>query len=341
MEARTLAQIIGATGRSSSARRALILVCLVALAGCGSTDSVDEPSLVATDDAPRRVEAHPTSDASEPAATPPRDAKADGASSADSRETADHHPPAASNDVGPPANPPAVTPTQQALRERAERYWSAKQAQDWATAFEFEPRRIRENATVEEYVEWKEENEPLVTEAYEIDRVLVDASLGWVDVTSRERFRMLEDAEPQQTRRWEKWWHDGEAWMPVPAKVQEAFPESPAVRDADQERVLREAVIESWEARRQTDWGMWYDLIDPRDTENIPRDEFIQKADQLRFLSYDVKWVQVIGERGRVRIEFMFKPNDPSLTKLPPEPKSVTETWVPIDGVWYQDFTQN
>jgi hypothetical protein len=77
-------------------------------------------------------------------------------------------------------------------------------------------------------------------------------------------------------------------------------------------------------------------MLTPADREAIPLDQVMQEGSGLHFLNREVEWVQVIGDRGVIRVRYEVKPKDPNLSKMPAEWTPVTESWVRVDGQWYR-----
>lgn len=234
--------------------------------------------------------------------------------------------------------PPEIDPAD-ALRQRAERLWSARQAQDWSAMFAFQDPQAVEEVTEEEYVAWAEENEPFLIADFRLGDVIVNEDMGWVQINCRQGMRKYPEVPPREVHRWEKWHIRDGRWLPVPPQQIQNYPVTPAERDAAAEQRLLDRFRASWEARQEEDWDRLFELSDPRARGDIPEDEFAEAQGLIEYLDCDVRWVEVIGDRGRVRVAIRHKLNDPSMTKLPPRTILVTEQWVRVDGAWYRDLT--
>ena len=47
---------------------------------------------------------------------------------------------------------------------------------------------------------------------------------------------------------------------------------------------------------------------------------------------------EVMGNRGKVRIVYTRRPNDPSMQKMAPVKMLEVEDWLKVDGEWYRDL---
>ena len=86
------------------------------------------------------------------------------------------------------------------------------------------------------------------------------------------------------------------------------------------------------------DWHQLYGLTDPRDHQDITEEALAKDEALFEHLSRNVQWIEVVGDRGRVRALYDVKSNDESLTKMPIQSTELTEPWVKYDGQWYRDL---
>lgn len=229
-------------------------------------------------------------------------------------------------------------PNADELRQRAEQLWQARLAEDWVTAFNFEDTPQREQSSPEQYAVWCRENEPFITKSYQLDQVQTDQQLGWVEVSCRTALRRFPDLPARDVQRWEKWRVVDGQWYPVPRAEINNYPEPPALRDAAGEAQLAARFADSWRARREKDWPARYALVDPRERDRITVEELAKDEDRFEYLAMKVQWVQVVGDRGSVRVRYEIKRNDPSLTKMASEVVDVIEHWVRFENEWYRQL---
>jgi hypothetical protein len=226
-----------------------------------------------------------------------------------------------------------------ALRERAERLWTAKAEEDWATVFTFGPPGEYATREQAEFVAWSREKEPFRVQSYQIGRVLTDGKeLGWVELDYSAAVRKYPDLPPRDAHRWQKWFFVTGEWYPIPLRELSLYPESPVLRNAVEEARLLERFKEAWTAKHDGNWHQLYELTDPRDREDVSEDQFAEVEGAFEYLSYDLHWVQVISDRGNVRVSYRHDIADPSLAKLPPRTLSIAEDWVKYEGEWYRDL---
>lgn len=250
--------------------------------------------------------------------------------------------PAPSDTAPPPATAPGdrttATEAVASIRERARRLWDAKVHADWATVYALSDAVIRDEGTEEEFVAWSNESEPFKIEAYDLGEVLVEGTMAWVQVNARMSTRQFE-SPAREVERWDKWrFTEGDGWYPVPKRLLEAYPLTPALRDREAEARLRARFMASWEARHTRDWKTYLDLYSPQDREIMTLDEFIKVNEMFTYEACDVRWVEVVNGRGRVRVAITERVTDPSLSKLPPQVVILTEKWTNVDGEWYIDL---
>lgn len=226
----------------------------------------------------------------------------------------------------------------QSLRERAQELWLARQSEDWSVVFQFEDPDQREHATVEQFVAWCNESEPFREVAFTLHDLKCDGDLAWVDLESTTQMRRFPDVPPRTTRTWEKWHRLNGSWYPVPKGRLEDYPASPSERELEDEPRLRARFEASWTARQHQDWTALYALTDPRDHEAISESALANAYGRYRFVSAKVQWVEVIGQRGRIRVAIECALNDPSLTKMPSDILVITEKWIKHEEVWFLDL---
>ena len=72
----------------------------------------------------------------------------------------------------------------------------------------------------------------------------------------------------------------------------------------------------------------------------MPEEAYVDMQELLKYLTCDVRWVEVVGPLGRVQVVYTRKVTDPSMTKLPVETVVQTEDWIKVNGEWYQDLSR-
>lgn len=227
------------------------------------------------------------------------------------------------------------------LHARAAALWQARQERDWGVLYDFESPERRAQLSREDYIPWIEQNYPFRIQDFRVSRVTRSNDMGWVDVTYRASLARFPDMPPRETDITEKWYRDEGRWYPVPAELVSLYPLSPAVRDAEQEALLRERFELSWQRRQAGDVEGLYAMIDPADRVLVDRESFEEGESLHRYIECEVHWVEVVGDRGRVNVSITYRLNDPSLTKLPPHLTRVTERWVRRSGQWYRDLARD
>lgn len=232
----------------------------------------------------------------------------------------------------------AASSSAQSLESDVKRLWEARLVEDWNVVFEYQQFRNAVDTTAAEFAKWSKENEPFVIKSYEISDVVVDGDFGWTEIDYVTSVRKFPDLPPTSTRRQEKWERIDGAWKLVPPTELSNYPDNPKARDLEAEKELLARFEESWKLRADRDWNALYQMTDPQARNDFPEDEYTTAKDSEIYLDYDIKWINVIGDKGRIRIVITHKINDPNLTKLPPTDIMIDEPWVKRDGQWYLDI---
>lgn len=316
-ERRGMPRWILVTSRSTtcwSCAAALTLAALCMLACCSPVDSEASGSSgngAEGDSASAETSATTTSDSSQ-----------------DTRTT---------DDAEPAQDPDAAQATVEDLTRHAQRLWSARVAEDWKTVFEYQQIES-ENVTADDFAQWSTANEPFVVRSYTIEDVVVDDDMGWIEAEYESTMRQFPNSPPRVSKRVEKWQIVDGRWKLIPPEKLDLYPESPKVRDREQEERLTDRFRQSWEARAAEDWDALYAMADPRDRGDVSLDAFAEAKELTKFIDYEIDWVEVIDNVGTVRVAITHKLNDPNMQKLPPTTLVMSEKWVQVDGQWYMDL---
>jgi len=310
------------------AQHAAVLATLAvagALSGCGPADSGASGSSSDSDSQSAQPSAVEAESAAE---TRPAGNDSDAAADGDR-----------ANRPGDDQPAPTVA-TVEHLTAQAERLWSARVQEDWATVFEYQQFRTDEDITVEDFVAWSNENEPFVVQSYEIREVTVDEDMGWTKTQYDSTIRQYPNSPPRTSTRVEKWQIVDGQWKLIPPDKADLYPASPTDRDLEQEAVLLERFKDSWTARENEQWQSLYEMTDPRDRDDVSFNDFAEAKSLTSFIDYEIEWVEVLNDVGTVRVRIEHKIDDPNLQKLPSSIVVVDERWVRVDGSWYMDLTQ-
>jgi len=234
---------------------------------------------------------------------------------------------------------PTSEAKQKELSVRAERFWSAKAAEDWDTVFDYqyEP-KARAQLIRHEFCEWSKQNEPLRVHTYSLGKVIVDADLGWVQVEYKSSVRRYPALEPRVAHFWQKWhWAEG-SWYPIPQQKYDNYPETPEIRDAAQEQRLRARFDETFRLRLACDWHHLYQYTDPRDRGDVSEEQYAEAESLFEYIEADVEWVEAVKDFGQVRVNYRHKLTDKSMEKLEAREAVLTERWILVDNQWYRDL---
>lgn len=244
-----------------------------------------------------------------------------------------------------PSPPPTTAPTgplnADTLRKRVEHLWDARVGDDCRTLFGYEDPPIQAATDVDRFCEWYRKEDPLKIHSYTLKEVLHEGEFGWAQINYRSSVRRLPNIPPRDAQMWQKWRAMDGAWFPVPGSDLAEYPESPARRDATAEKKLRARFDEAVEHRKSQNWPKLYETCDPADRATLPLEKFAETEALVTCLTADVKWVEVIGAIGKVRVAYMTRLNDPHQTKLEPQLMEITERWILHEGEWYRDLKRD
>jgi len=232
-------------------------------------------------------------------------------------------------------------PNASRLSQRAQAYWKARGTESWDDLYQFQPPRLQVTTTVEQYRQWATAEEPFLLKEWSIKDQFCEGTFGWVRVDYTASLRRFPNLPPKAKTHWQRWVALEGEWYPVPQTELDDFPDTPAARDTDAERVLRARFEGTWAARKNRDWSALYEWSDPRDLDTISLEQFADSESRFIYLAMEIHWVEVKGDFGRIRVTYAHKPADPNMTKMAVQRVSSIEHWVRVDGQWYRDLVQN
>lgn len=260
-----------------------------------------------------------------------------GAAPRDQAATPTSAPAVASDSAATPIDPSPTLRPEDELRARAESLWRARRDQNWAEVFEFRTPAERQDAKVEDFIEWSNKNEPFLIQSYEVGAVEVAEPLGWTQVKYTTRIRQFPNQPPRDAEQWQKWRRIDAVWYPVAPREAQGYPEPPSQRNAAEEARLRSRFADYWKARTARDYEKLIDLTDPADRPDLTVEQVRGIEEKIAFLDARIEWIEVIGTHGRMAVTYKHKLDDPSLTKAPPRETTLIERWILSDGEWYLD----
>lgn len=103
---------------------------------------------------------------------------------------------------------------------------------------------------------------------------------------------------------------------------------------------LKERVISFWQARLKDDIVRLYDVLEPEVRERVSLTAYARTQGTIHFLSYQIKSIDIIGEKAWVKVEYTFKVRVAQLSGFGPWPQESREVWILRDDVWYRPFDQ-
>jgi hypothetical protein len=232
----------------------------------------------------------------------------------------------------------ALADDQSALRALAEQYWQAEVKKDWKTVLVHLPAEEKKGVKPEDFAKYR--NTKTGTFLYQsavVGEAVVEGDTGWVKVSGDSVMQGFPGMKPRPMAFWQLWRKHEGAWSLMPRAERENVPQVPrSARLAAEEKVLEKRVDGFWRAKEAQDWRSIYDYLPPEFRANTPLQKFLENRSMYLYLTHRFEWVEVIGGKGRVRVSYTRKPNDPSVSKMAPEEQVAIEPWVKIKDQWYR-----
>lgn len=226
-----------------------------------------------------------------------------------------------------------------ALKERAKAFWEARVKGDWATVYDYLSEAELGGHTKEQYIAFSKEKGPFTYHSYTLGEVDVDGDLGWVKTVCDFSPTQFPGVRPTHLDRWEIWEKADGKWYPLPRQQYEDYPKlPPRLRPLDAEKAVTARANGFWQAREKNDYASIYQYCSPAFRESMPVEEFLSKKAQYLYVSHQILWTEVQGDRANVRVTVGYRPNDPHLTKMAPVQETIVQPWVKIDNQWFLDI---
>ena len=230
----------------------------------------------------------------------------------------------------------AAQEEQEALGQRAREFWEARVKGDWAVLYDYLTAAEREKFGKDAFVASSKENAPFRYLSYKLGGIETEGSFGWVEVSYSLQITRYPELPAKEMHIWQLWSKVDGSWEPAPKQDAEEVPKRPQLRNTAEEPLLAKRVDGFWHAKELQDWGRIYEYCDPAYRGRVSREEFLQMKARHLYVSHKIDWVEVIADRGKTKVTYTYKPNDPSLTKLDPVAESAIEGWIKVDGEWYR-----
>lgn len=125
----------------------------------------------------------------------------------------------------------------------------------------------------------------------------------------------------------------------TPPSPQVVLPPPPAP-PASPEVALRERVTAFWQARLNDDAVRQYDFMEPDAKGRVPLTAFVRSQGTFQFQSYEVRSINIVGEKAWAKIQYTFKMRVPQLANFGPWTQESFEIWTLRDGVWVRPYRQ-
>jgi hypothetical protein len=226
-----------------------------------------------------------------------------------------------------------------ALRERAKTFWEARVKGDWATVYDYLSEAEISGRTKEQYVAFSKEKGPFTFTSYTLGEVDVDGDLGWVKTVCDFYPTQFRGVRPTHMDRWEIWEKVDGKWYPVSRQQYEDYPKlPPRLRPLAEEKAVTARANGFWQAREKNDYTSVYQHCSPAFRESIPVEEFLSKKAQYLYVSHQILWAEVEGDRANVRVTVSYRPNDPHLTKMTPVQETIVQPWIKVNNQWFVEI---
>lgn len=232
--------------------------------------------------------------------------------------------------------PGAAAVDTHALEALAKRFWAAEVQQDYQTVYGMLASGPENTIRRDDYVTRRKEGKASVRYlAAEVGEIEVAGDLAWVRVKLQ---GMFPQRSPKPGRPFETWqlWRYGDGWHPIPPDERDQWPIlPPSLRPAADEAALTQRTIGLWKAKAEQDWKSVYGYMPPEYQARVPLEQFLKSKSRLLYMTPHVEWVEVKGGEAHARIAYLYKINDPAVSKMQAVEQKVTEPWVKVDGDWY------
>jgi hypothetical protein len=229
------------------------------------------------------------------------------------------------------------------LKALAEEFWRAQETEDWAKLYQLLSPRGLEDISQQQFIENKQRHELLHYSSVQVRDAEVDGDYGWVDISYRYVPKGYESLPPEQVRMWEVWRKESGVWRPLPSVKREEAPKlPPTLRSREDETILAQRVEQFWKARETKDWGSLYRLLEPAYRARESEQEFLKRRPIYLYLSHKPEWMEV-GKgsgSGRSKINYSYKYDDPSVSKMAAQEAMAIEEWVRINGEWFRRMAE-
>jgi hypothetical protein len=225
----------------------------------------------------------------------------------------------------------------QGLLEQARVLWDARVSDDWAQVYRLLPPEEQAGTGESEFVELRTQRGPFEYTKAHVERVAVAGDTGWVRVNYRARPKEYAALPAQDVTTWRVWRRLDGTWHPVPQEKVQDFPQlPPQERPAEEEARLAQRTHGFWRAKEGQHWNTLSQYMEPDVRQKLIKQGSVDREALYKYLSHHLEWVEVIGDQGRVKVQFRFILNDPTLRKLQPQQKTIIEQWVKVDDQWYR-----
>ncbi len=223
------------------------------------------------------------------------------------------------------------------VQQRARDLWNAKVTDRWDVVFDLlPPEEQAQTQGREAYAEYQKSGGPFQYTAAEVGEVVVEGDTAWVALKFAVKPRQY-PLKPSDVEKWEVWIKRDD-WRPVPRSAEDQFASRPPkARNAEEDARLAARVEAVWKATASDDWRAVYDFLDPTYRAANSIEQHMARRAKYRYSSPRIQWVETNGNTGRAKVSFMQKLNDPTLTKLEPEEKSMVEQWLKVNGQWFRN----
>ncbi len=222
----------------------------------------------------------------------------------------------------------------QSLEPLARRFWAAEVKPDYEAVYGMLLPAEQNTITRDDYVKLRKEVGPVRYLVAEVGEIEFAQDLAWVHV----KFEWMFPRYPSPGRPGDTWhlWRYVDGWHPIPLDERDRWPEvPPRLRPAADEAALAKRTAGLWKAKAEQDWKSVYSYMPPEYRARVPLEKFLDNKARFLYITPQVEWVEVTGSAARASIAFLYKFNDPSVSKMTPMEQKVIEPWVKVDGDWY------
>jgi len=221
------------------------------------------------------------------------------------------------------------------LQGKGNEYWNARATFDWEKVYSFMSPGEKQRNPPEEYIKTMKTRNAFKLVEWQVLDAKTENDRGWVEVKNTLEYLNYPGLPQIKNQFWQPWRKIDGIWYALNVENADIPRLPPHMRNAEAENHLMKRVSELWVAKHAGDWAKAYEFCDPEFKKANPIEDFLKRTPIYSYVAYDLEWVEAIDKKGRAKVNFLYRSNDPSLAKMDSLQATNFENWVLVDGEWY------